>query len=169
VRRLTTGAVVTLVAVLTLGTGTLALADGVRGASDYFLSTGPTYSMSGDRVHKYVSETFTLTNGNSREVLVRRIGRNGPGLQLLVSTGSGMNQKLAPPSRPGKTRIVPPHKSIRLTVWYHVSDCAKIPKGPWPLTMDVAWSTAKWQRVNLQLPSVPTVPWPRSMTDWSCS
>lgn len=146
-----------LAAVLTLSTGDLAMAAGIRSADDYFLSTSPTYHAYGDSVHKYVSETFTLTNGNSREVLVHRIGQNGPGLQLLVSSGSGKTQKLIPPSGSGKTRIVPPHNSIRLTIWYHVSDCAKVSKGPWPLTMDVAWSSGKWQRVGLQMLGTPSV------------
>lgn len=158
-----------LAGVLTLSTGDLAMATGIRSADDYFLSTGPTYQAYGDRIHQYVSETFTLTNGNSRDVLVRRIGQNGPGLQLLVSSGSGKTQKLIPPSGPGKTRIVPPHKSIRLTVWYHVSDCAKVPKGSWPLTMDVAWSSGKWQRVGLQMPSTPSVQWQMALTGWVCS
>ena len=164
----TTGIVVSLVAVLTLGTGNLAMASGISSANDHFLSTGPTFQMSGDRIDKYVSETFTLVNGNAREILVREIGQNGPGLQLLVSSGSGKTQKLIPPSGPGRTQFVPPHKSIRLTVWYYVSDCVKVPKGSWPLTMDIAWSSGKWQRVSLQMPSDPSVPWPRSMTDFVC-
>jgi len=163
----TTGVVVVLVAVLTLGVGNVAMASGIRDADAYFLSTGPTYQMSGDRIHKYVSETFTLVNGNAREILVRKVGQNGLGLQLLVSAGSGKAQKLTAPSGPGRTKVVPPHKSIRLTVWYHVSDCAKIPKVSWPLTMDVAWSSGRWQRVSLQMPSG-SVPWPRSMTDFVC-
>lgn len=167
-RRPIGGAVVSLVVLLALGTGNPAMAARIRSASDYSLSTGPTYQMSGDRVHKYVSETFTLTNGNSREVLIRMIGQNGPGVQLRVPSGSGRTQKLIPSTGSGKMQIVPPHKSIRLRVWYHVSDCAKVPKGSWPLTMDVAWSSGRWQRISLQMPSGASVPWPRSMTDLVC-
>ena len=165
----TTCVIASLIAVLTLGTGNVAMAAGIRSANDYFLSTGPTYQVSGDKIHEYVSETFTLVNGNSREILVRKIGQNGPGLQLLVSSGLGKSQKLIPPFGPGKTQSVPPHKSIRFTVWYHVSDCAAVPKGSWSLTLDVAWRSGKWQRVSLQMPSDPSVPWPRSMTDFVCS
>lgn len=167
-RALNTVTVVSLVAVLTFGAVNLAVAAGIHNASDYFLSTGPTYQEYGDSVHRFVSETFTLTNGNSREVLVRGIGRNGPGMQLRVSSGSGSAQKLLPPLGPGTTRIVPPHKSIRLTVWYHVSNCAKVPKASWPLTMDVAWSSGKWQQITLQVPSGPSVLWPRSLTSLVC-
>ena len=129
-RRPIGGAVVSLVVLLALGTGNPAMAARTRSSSDYSLSTGPTYQMSGDRVHKYVSETFTLTNGNSREVLIRMIGQNGPGLQLRVPSGSGTTQKLIPSTGMERMQIVPVHKSIRLRVWYHVSDCAKVPKPP---------------------------------------
>ena len=157
-----------LAAVLTLSASNLVSAAGIRSASHYFLSTGPTIQGFGDRTHKNVSETFTLVNGNSRIVLVREIGQNGPGLKLLVSSGSGTTQKLIARSGPGTTQRIPPHKSIRLTVWYHVSNCAKVPKGSWPLTMDVAWNSGKWRRVSLQMPSGASVPWPRSITDWVC-
>ena len=162
------GAVVSLVVVLALGTGNPAMAAGIRSASNYFLSTGPTYQMSGDRVHQYVSETFTFTNGISREVRIRMIGQNGPGLRLRVPSGSRTTQKLIPSTGSEKVQTVPPHKSIRLRVWYYISDCARVPKGIWPLTMDVAWSSGKWQRVSLQMPSGLSVPWLRSMTDLVC-
>jgi hypothetical protein len=157
----TIGVAVSLVAVLTLGIGNLAMASGIRSANDYFLSTGPTFEVRGDRIHKNVSETFTIVNGNSRTVLVRQIGQNGPGLQLLIP------HKLIPLSGAGPTHKVPPHGSIQLIIWYHVSDCAGVPKGSRSLTMEVAWTSGKWQRVSLQMPSGP-VPWPRSMTDLVC-
>ncbi len=167
-RRLSARAIVPLVAVVTVGSVNLAMAAGVRSASDYSLSTGPTYQLSGDRIHQYVSETFTLVNANLRRVLVRTIGQNGPGLQLRVLTGSGTTQKLIPRRGPGTMYAVPPHESIRLRVWYHVTDCAAVPKGRWPLTMDVAWRSGKWQRVTLQMPRGLVAPWPRSMTDFVC-
>jgi hypothetical protein len=158
-----------LAAVLTLGVSDLAMAAGIRSASDYFLSTGPTYQMYGDRIHRYVSYTFSLVNGSSRAVLIRKVGQNGPGLQLLVPSGSGMTQKLIPPSGLGKTHTVLPHKSIRLTVWFYVSECAKVPKGSWPLAMDAAWRTSTWQRVGLQMQSAGSVQWQRSLTGFVCS
>ena len=167
-RRLTTGAAVSLVAVLTLGTGDLVMATGFPSASRYALSAGPTFQAYGDRIHRYVSYTFTLVNGSSRKILIRKIGQNGPGLQLLVPSGSGKTQKLVPPSGVGTTQTVSPHKSIRLTVWFHVSDCAKVPKGSWPLTMDVAWSTSKWQRVNLQIASAGSMRWQKFIADSVC-
>lgn len=167
-RRLTAGAIVSLVAVLALGTGDLAMATGFPSASKYDLSTGPTFRSYGDRIHKYISYTFTLVNGSSREVLIRKIGQNGPGLQLLVPSGSGKTQKFIPPSGLGTTHTVPPHKSIRLTVWFHVTDCAKVLKGSWPLTMDAAWSASKRQRVNLQISSAGSMQWQNFIADSVC-
>ena len=160
--------VAALVTALVLSTVNMADAAGTPSASKYSLSTGPTYQSTGDKVHRFVSFTFTIVNGNSREIRIRQIGRNGPGLQLLVPAGSGMNQKFIPPTGPGVTRVIPAHKSIRLTVWYRVSDCAKVPHGSWPLAMNVAWSSGQWQQVALQMPSA-YVPWPRSITGFVCS
>jgi hypothetical protein len=158
----------TLVIVFAVSTGSPVMAAGNRSASVFLLSTGSTYQMSGDRIHKYVSYTFTLLNGSSRQVLVNKIGQNGPGLQLLVPSGSGMTQKLVPSSGPGKTQTIPPHKSIRLTVWFRVSDCATVPKGSWPLTMEAAWSSGKWQRVSLGLTSGLSVQWQKSLANLVC-
>ncbi len=159
---------VAFVLAFSLGGVNLALAAGTPSASIFSLSTGPKTQTTSDRVHKLVSFTFTLVNGESREILIRQVGQNAPGLQLLIPIGTGTKQKLIPPSGPGKTRAIPAHKSILLTVWYHVSDCAKVPKGPWPLTVDLAWSSGKWQRAALQMPSA-SVPWPRSVTGFVCS
>lgn len=167
-RRLSSAVIVSLVVILTIGASNLAAASGTRSASNYSLSPGPNFQTYADVGHKYVSESFSLVNGNSRKLLVRGIGQSGPGLQLLIPTGSGVAEKLIPPSGPGMTKTVPPHKSIRLTVWLHVIDCAKVPKGSWPLTMDVAWTSGKWQRVSLQMPSGRLAPWPRSLTDLVC-
>lgn len=157
-----------LVAVLTLGAVGAAVASGTLNANNYLLSMGPTFQMTGDRVHENVSYTFTLINGNSSNVLVRGVGRSVPGLELLVPTGSGMKQKLIPLTGPGKTQIVPPHGAIRLTVWYHISDCAKVPKRSWPLTLSAAWGSERWQSVSISVPSG-AVPWPRSVTEFICS
>lgn len=91
---------------------------GAKSAAGYSLSIGATYQMTGDRVHKFVSYTFTLVNGTSREVLVRQFGRNDPDLALPVPTGTGTKQKLIAPSEPEQTQIVPPHESLRLTIWF---------------------------------------------------
>ena len=145
-----------------------AMATGIRSADTYFLSTGPRYQMFGDRLHKDVSYTFTLVNGNSRKVFVREIGQNGPGLELLVPRGSGTNQRLLRPSEPGVTHQIQAHKSIRLTVWFHVSKCATVPRGSWPITIDVASSLGKWQRVGLRMTSRPSVQWQKSLADLVC-
>jgi hypothetical protein len=145
-----------------------AMATGIRSADTYFLSTGPTFQMFGDRLHKDVSYTFTLVNGNSRKVFVREIGQNGPGLELLVPRRSGTTQRLLPPSEPGVTHALQAHKSIRLTVWFHVSNCATVPRGSWPLTIDVAWSSGKWQRVGLRMTSGLSVQWQKSLADLVC-
>jgi len=157
-----------LVAALTLGTVNAAIASGTQNENNYSLSMGSTFQMTGDRVHKNVSYTFTLINGNSSIVHVRDIGNSVPGLDLLVPTGSGMKQKLIPLTGPGKTQIVPPHGAIRLTVWYHISDCAKVPKRSWPLTLSAAWESEKWQSVSIPVSSG-SVPWPRSVTEFICS
>ena len=156
-----------LVVIFTLGTVNVAIASGAQNANNYSLSTGSTFQMTGDRVHKNVSYTFTLINGNSSDVLVRDIGHSVPGLELLVPTGSGMKQKLIPPTGPGKAKIVLPHGAIRLTVWYHISDCAKVPKSSWPLTLSAAGESGNWQRVSISIPSG-TVPWPMSLTAFIC-
>lgn len=163
-RRFQVGA---LAVALTLSAGSAAMAAGVRRASAYFLSTGPTVHLYGDRIHRDVRYDFTLVNGNARSVLVRTIGQNGPGLELLVPRGSATG-RLVPPAGPGPTYAVRAHASIRLTVLFHVSDCAAVPKGSWPLTMDVAWSPGKWQRVALPLAPRGSVPWPRSLVAFVC-
>ena len=157
-----------LAVMLALGAGSSVAAAGIRSASTYFLSSGSTIQMSGDRIHKDVSYVFTLVNGNARKVFVRGIGRSGPGLELLVPRGSGTTMRLDPPSGPGTTHTVPAHKSIRLTVWFHVSDCSTVPRGSWPLTMDVAWSPGKWNRVGLQMTSGLSVQWQKSLANLVC-
>jgi hypothetical protein len=168
VRRPTVSVSVVLVVGVTLGAANLATAAGIPSARRYSLSTGPTYQLSGDRIHRDVSETFTLVNGSSHRVLVRRIGLNGSGLQLLAAEGSGTTRTLIPSTGSGPTRSIPPHASLRLRVWYHVTDCATVPKGRWPLTLEVARDRGRWQRVRVSMPSGPPVPWPRSMTDLVC-
>jgi len=153
---------------LTVGVSSFAMAAGIRSARAYFLSAGPTFQMYGDRIHKDVSYTFTLVNGNSRRVLVRKIGQNGPGLELLVPRGTGTMQKLVSPSGPGTTHTIQAHKSIRVTVWFHVSDCATIPRGSWPLMMDAAWSPGNWERVGLQMTGGLSVQWQKSLANLVC-
>ncbi len=139
-----------------------------QSASSYSLSTGPTFEVYGDKLHRNVSETFSIVNGSSRQVFIEKIGKNGPGLQLLVASGSGKIKKLEVPSGTRRIYRLPAHKSLRITVWYHVTDCAKVPTGSWPLSLDVAWNSENWRRVNLQMPGTPSVPWPKSMTRWVC-
>lgn len=143
-------------------------AAGSHSASSYALSTGPTFGVFGDKLHKNVSETFSIVNGNSRQVFIEKIGKNGPGLQLLVASGFGKTRKLEVPSGARRIYRIPAHKSLRITVWYHVTDCAKVPTGSWPLSLDVAWNSENWRRVNLQISATPSVPWPKSMTRWVC-
>lgn len=146
-----------LTVILTLGTCGLAMAAGIHSASDYSLSTGPRFQTTGDRTHKNVSYTFSLVNGNSRDVLVRDVGQSGPGLQLIVPSGWG------------KTRTVLPHKSMNLTVTFHVSDCVKVPTGSWPLKMQVAWKAGKWQLVNLQMTNAGSMQWQKFIANSVCS
>ena len=166
--RLYLGVIFALVAVLTFGSVAPVMAAGYQSASKYALSTGPTFQTYGDSIHKYVSYTFTLVNGSSRQVLIRKIGQNGPGLQLLIASRSGGRQTLSPKSRTRTTKKVLPHKSIRLTVWFHVSDCAKVPNGDWPLAMDVSWNARTWQRVNLQMTSAGSMQWQKFIADSVC-
>ena len=166
-RRMLTLALVSYVAIF--GSGTSAAAAKIRNASDYFLSTGPTSQSTVDVQHRNVSETFSLVNGNSRNVYVRRIGADGPGLVLRKSTGAALTGGLTLPTGPGMTWTVPPHQSIQLAVSFHVSDCSKVPKGAIPLTLDVAWRLGNWHRVSLQMPSEPLSPWPRSLTSLVCT
>ncbi len=153
---------------MTLLVCTPVFAAGGQSASSFSLSTGPTFGVSGDKLHKNVSETFSIVNGNSRQVFLEKIGKNGPGLELLVASGSGKTRKLEVPSGTRRIYRIPAHKSLRITVWYHVTDCATVPTSSWPLSLDVAWNSANWRRVNLQMPGTPSVPWPRSMTRWVC-
>jgi hypothetical protein len=157
-RGLTAGAMVplALALVLTLSTADLALAAGIRSASGYNLSTGPAFRVTGDTIHRNASYTFTLVNGSSREVLVRNIGQVGPGLRLLVPSGGEKN------------RTVLPHKSISVTIEYHVSDCATVPTGSWPLTIDAAWKAGKWQRVSLQLLNAGSMQWQKFIAHAAC-
>lgn len=167
-RRVVIGAIFMLTSLQILGTADLAVATGISNANIYDLSTGPTFQTYGDRIHRYVGYTFTLVNGSPRDVDVRHIGQNGPGLQLLVPEGSGTASKLVQPVGPGKIRIVRAHGSIRLTVWFHVSNCTTVPKGSWPLTMDVGWSTKKLQRLRLQVTSAGSLQWQRFLADSVC-
>jgi hypothetical protein len=168
-KRVATGAILILASLQIFGTADLAMATGNLSANIYGLTTGPTFQSYGDRIHRYVSYTFTLVNGSSRDVDVRHIGQNGPGLQLLVAVRSGTGSKLVPLTGLGKIQIVPAHRSIRLTVWFHVSNCTAVPKSFWPLTMDAGWSTKKLQRVSLQMSSASSLQWQKSLSDSVCS
>lgn len=157
-----------LAAALTLSNTNWAMATGIQSANRFLLSTGSKIQETGDPIHKFVSYTFTIVNGNSRDVFIRDVGQNGPGLQLLVPSGSGMNLKLIKPFGLGKTLTVLPHKSIGLTVWFQITNCAKVPVGNWPLPIDVSWGSGKWQRVGLQMPSPPSAQWQKFMADSVC-
>jgi hypothetical protein len=145
-----------LIALLTLGASGPAMATGSRSANSYDLSTGPTFQSGGDRIHRNVTYTFTIVNGSSRDVLIRRVGQSGPGLKLLIPSGWE------------DTRTIRPHKSISETVKFHVSNCAKVPKGTWPLTMDASWNTGTWQRVSLQLTTAGPLQWQKFIADSVC-
>ncbi len=158
-RRTSLTALVTLVAVLSIGASVSAAATRTRSASYYFLSAGPSWSTFFDPHHHNFTEMFTLVNGNSRDAYVRRVGSNGPGLQLLNT-----------PVQRSNIETILPHRSVRLVVSFHVSNCALVPKGSWPLTMDFAWRvTGTWHRISLQMESGPSSPWPRSETASLCT
>ena len=167
-RRVVVGVILILTSLQILVTGVPAMASGFPNANTYGLTTGPTFQTYADPVHKYVSYTFTLVNGSSRDADIRQIGQNGPGMQLLVSVGSGMASKLVPPTGPGRIQTVLAHKSLRLTVWFRISNCATVPKGSWPLKMDVGWSTQKLLRVSLTMTSAGSLQWQKFLADSVC-
>lgn len=111
-----------------------------------------------DTVHRNVNYTFTIGTGSSREVLVREFGRCGPGLQLLIASGWRT------------TRIIAPHKSIGVTLRYHVSKCAKVPNGDWPLKLEVSWNGKAWHTITVQMNnSGPgSLEWQKSIADSVC-
>lgn len=149
--------VVALAILLTLGTNDLAMATSSRSAGDYSLSTGPRFQLTSNKVHKNVRYTFTLVNGSSREILIRDVGRGGAGLQLLKTAGWT------------KTQMIRPHKSMRETLSFHVSNCSKVPKGSWPLTMEASWKLSKWRLVSLQPVSPGSLEWQTFLADSVCS
>lgn len=151
-------ALATLVAVAAIGVSVPAAAGQTRNASEYFLSAGPSSSTFFDPHHRDFTETFTLVNGNSRKAYVRRVGSDGPGLQLLSS-----------PTQQSNIETILPHKSVRLVVSFHVSDCSLVPKSSWPLTMDFSWRiTGVWHRVSLRMQGDPSSSWPWSETSHLC-
>lgn len=134
-----------------------AIAMGAQSADAYNLSAGPTFHSSADRINRDVTYTFTLLNGSSRAVFIRRVGRSAPGLVLRK------------PSSWYRVRMVPPHRSISETVTFYVSDCSEVPKGSWPIHMDAALNRTHWQRINLELTMAGTAQWQTSMADSVCS
>jgi hypothetical protein len=146
-----------LVGLLVLVVSTSASAISTRSEGFYFLSTGDSFQINSDSAHRNAGYTFTLETGSSREVLVRDIGRSGPGLQL---------QK---PTTLRQTRVIPPHESISITLHYHVSSCAKVPKGDWPLELEVAWKSGKWYRVKVQMLNAGlSLQWQKSIANGVC-
>jgi hypothetical protein len=147
-----------LLSALTLTTATPALASGTPNAGTYFLSTGVDSHANVDTLRRDVSYTFALRTDSSREVLVRDIGRSGPGLQLLI------------PSTWRTTRIIAPHKSIGVTLRYHVSDCGKVPGGNWPLRLEASWSGGAWHVITVQMNNSGSgsLDWQKSIVDSVC-
>lgn len=145
-----------LVVGMILGTVNVSMAMSGRSASNFNLSAGNTFQSSADRIHQNVSYSFTLVNGSSRKVFVRKFGSNGPGLKLLVPAGWTL------------LRTIEPHKSIGVTVRFHVSDCSKVPRAPWPLPFEVSVKTGKWQVANLPLMSADSIQWQRFLADSVC-
>jgi hypothetical protein len=146
-----------LLSVLTLVTAVPAFAAGTPNAGTYFLSTGRNFHTYADTVQRNVSYTFTIETGSSHEVLLREFGRSGPGLQLLIS------------STWRTTRIIAPHKSISVTVRYHVIDCAEVPGGNWPLKVEASWNGGEWHVITVQIPSAGLGEWQKSIADSVCS
>jgi hypothetical protein len=147
-----------LPSVLALVTSAPTLASGAPNGETYFLSTGGDFGIYADTVHRNVSYTFTIETGSSHEVLVREIGRSGPGLQLLI------------PSTWRTKRVIAPHKSISITIRYHVSDCATVPGGDWPLRLEASWSGGVWHMITVQMPNFGTSApeWQKSIGDSVC-
>jgi hypothetical protein len=148
--------VVVLVVGLILGTVDLSTASSGQNASRFNLSPGRTFQTTADRIHQNVSYTFTLVNGSSREVFVRKFGANGPGLKLLV------------PHDWTNLRTIGPHKSIGVTVRYHIGDCNEVPRTPWPLPLEVSLKTGKWQLASLHLLSAGSIQWQKFLADAVC-
>jgi hypothetical protein len=146
----------------------LSMAAGLPSAERYSLVPGPDTQMYSDTIHKYVSYSFTIVNEGARNVFIRHIGQSGPGLELLVPTGTGMNQRLIRPTGVGKTLTVRAHKSTGVTLWFQVNNCAKVPTGNWPIPLDASWGSANWQRVNLRLSFGDPVQWQKSIADSVC-
>jgi hypothetical protein len=146
---------VVLVAALTLGLSAVASALPTRGGGYYFLTDGLDYQLT-TLGHRTLIYTFTIQTGSSHEVFVRNIGRNGPGLHLLTS------------SEWKEIRIIPPHESISVTMKYRVNNCAKVPKGNWPLAFEASWYDGKWYPVRMQMQGAGTQQWQQSLVSFVC-
>src|ERR1700731_2612790 len=155
-----------IAATLSLTNVGLSMAAGLPSAELYSLVPGLNTQEFSDSTHKVVSYTFSVVNEGAREVFIRHVGRSGPGLELLGPIGAEMSQRLVRPTGVGKTLTVRAHNSTALTVWFQVKNCAKVPKGNWPLPFDASWGGGKWQRVNMQLStSGDAAQWQKSIAD----
>jgi hypothetical protein len=149
------GALALLAMLTSLAAGPASASPHSQTAGDYFLSTGPSFQESGGVTHHNVTLTFSLETGASREVFIRDVGRSGPGLQLVK------------PSWWRTMQVIPPHETIVETIQYHISDCAKVPKGNWPLQLQVWGGAGKWHVITVQMAAF-TDQWQQSLADFVC-
>jgi hypothetical protein len=120
----------------------------------------PRLSATGTAGYGYEHDTpsmhyeFEIRNSGWAAVEVVGVGRDGPGLDLVSSSGAG-------------TRIGGgEHASLGLR--YDVTDCAAVPAEPWPVPVRIArpWGTyTAWIEVEPQSPEDFDLPPARASTD----
>ena len=129
-----------LCVLLLLGPLGATAADGAAVNSSHFgLDESLRWGGSGDTLRHDATYTFRLLNYSKNTVRVRYIGRSGNGLELLKPPGWVQG------------RTIPPHGSIPVTLSYHVTDCAGVVRGSWPLVFQASRIPGVWRWLSLSL------------------
>lgn len=108
------------------------------------------YSASSDLERRIVTHSVAIANRGWPSVHITGVGRSGPGLELVEVRGS-LPTTL---SRGESTEVI---------LVYRVTDCAAVPRGPWPVPVRVrrAWGT---QTVYVSVPTESSPDAPDSYT-----
>ncbi|WP_144119289.1 hypothetical protein [Catellatospora sichuanensis] len=111
------------------------------------------------------SITFSLHNDGFTDVTVVEVGRSGPGFELQRVDGVPV--------------LLLPGESVRVTLVWRVTDCARVPTGSWPVPVRaVTWrgeSTVyldqprHQRRDDLPEPQGPDVEWQEGLAAKNCA
>ncbi len=148
----------TLGVLLLLGPLGATAADGAAvDASHFGLDESLRWGGSGDTVRHDATYTFRLLNYSKNPVRVRYIGRSGKGLELLKPPGWA------------EGRTIRPHGSVPVTLSYHVTDCAGVVRGSWPLVFQASRISGVWRWLSLSLtPLSGASQWQESVAREAC-